>query len=108
MRVIRNFWISATIDGRPTRMEGGPAGKGGGVDITLKMRHEGAVVDVATIRGRAGADGSLALTFEVEPKAYEVPGLALEFGNLAALMEPEADGEAVHPGMDGFRIRGRR
>lgn len=60
-RNVRNFWIEADIDGQATRISGGPQAKDGGLDLTVKMRHNGDVVDVLDIIGRVMADGTLRL-----------------------------------------------
>lgn len=50
---MRNFWIEGEIDGRTTKLTGGPVRKDGGFDLTVYQRVEGESVAVATIRGRA-------------------------------------------------------
>lgn len=41
---VRNFWLSGCIDGRKTELQGGPASKKGGMQLTIKQRHEGSIV----------------------------------------------------------------
>lgn len=50
-RNVRNFWIEATIDGRSSKLEGGPQAKDGGFELTIRQRDKGAVTKVLTIRG---------------------------------------------------------
>ena len=42
-RTVRNFWLEATIDGRRTRLVGGPRAKDGGMSLTLYQRSGGSV-----------------------------------------------------------------
>ena len=39
---VRNFYVQVEIDGRKTRLEGGPQAKTGGMQITLLQRDRGA------------------------------------------------------------------
>ena len=64
-RNVRNFWIDADIDGRATRLAGGPVSKDGGIDVSIKMRSEGAVEEAMRIEGWAGSDGRLYLKVSV-------------------------------------------
>ena len=41
---MRNFWLTAYIDGRETLLEGGPRSKTGGMEATLYMRDDGCSV----------------------------------------------------------------
>lgn len=38
---IRNFWISTIIDGRKTKLEGGPKSKDGGLRTDIMVRENG-------------------------------------------------------------------
>jgi hypothetical protein len=40
---VRNFWVSADIDGRATELAGGPRNKNGGMTICLYMREDGCI-----------------------------------------------------------------
>jgi hypothetical protein len=60
-RVVRNFWITADIDGHKNHLRGGPRNKDGGIDVTIKMRDEGEVIEALRIKGFANADGTLRL-----------------------------------------------
>ncbi len=54
---VRNFYVKASIDGRKTKLEGGPRLKDGGMVIKVLMRDEGEVVTALTIRCEAiGSD----------------------------------------------------
>jgi hypothetical protein len=61
-RVVRNFWLTADIDGRTSKFTGGPAAKDGGMDLTLKVRDHGAVVHALEILCREDGDGKLRVT----------------------------------------------
>ncbi len=58
---VRNFWMDANIDGRDTKLSGGPRNKVGGFDIRLRQRDMGRVTEAVTIFGRANPDGTLNL-----------------------------------------------
>lgn len=61
-RNVRNFWIEATIDGRPTRIAAGPRRKDGGFALSVLMRDQGGIVDALTVEGYATAEtGALVL-----------------------------------------------
>ncbi len=58
----RNFWIEAVIDGRACALEGGPAAKDGGFELTINIRENGAISDrKLKVCGVAMEDGSLSL-----------------------------------------------
>lgn len=46
---VRNFWISADIDGRETKLRGGPRAKNGGMVIMIYQRDEGGITTAAEI-----------------------------------------------------------
>lgn len=60
-RNVRNFWIEADIDGRESRLSGGPVSKDGRIDVTFKQRDNGSVTHALRVQGYARADGSLTL-----------------------------------------------
>lgn len=62
---VRNFYLSASIDGRATGLTGGPANKEGGFDLTITQRDEGDILKAAVISGRARQNGELVLTVTV-------------------------------------------
>lgn len=53
-RNVRNFWITAHIDGRPIA-------KDGGFNLAIKVRSDGGIKDAVYIAGRALGDGTLEL-----------------------------------------------
>ncbi|HCJ37848.1 MAG TPA: hypothetical protein DHV37_05925 [Erysipelotrichaceae bacterium] len=46
---LRNFWLDGHIDGRESRICGGPRSKDGGMTLVLDQRDEGCSVEVLTI-----------------------------------------------------------
>lgn len=64
-RRVRNFWISADVDGRRSRISGGPRGRGGGISLTLYQRCGGEVAAALNVECIARSDGTLCV--EVEP-----------------------------------------
>lgn len=58
-RNVRNFWLDADIDGKATRLSGGPVNKEGGMTATLKIRDDGTVHKALTINAFAYPDGRL-------------------------------------------------
>ena len=56
---VRNFYIDADIEGRRTSLTGGPAGKHGGMDITITQRHGGGIETAVRIACVARPDGQL-------------------------------------------------
>jgi hypothetical protein len=81
---VRNFWIEADVDGRATKLTGGPVRKDGGIDVTIYIRDEGGISRAVSIRGRV-LDETLRLTVS--------PGDAASFFS-------SADG--------GFRVESQR
>lgn len=64
-RVVRNFWLSADVDGRTSTVTGGPRGKDGGITLRVYQRDSGAVMTALRIECLAFCDGTLRV--EVEP-----------------------------------------
>jgi hypothetical protein len=62
--MVRNFYISARVDGRKSPLSGGPRRKDGGFDLTIYQRHEGTIQHACDILARVVADGSLCLQIE--------------------------------------------
>lgn len=60
-RNVRNFWIDARIDGRDTKIAGGPIAKDGGLHVTFKQRDTKQVTQALTVDCRVGPDGLLIL-----------------------------------------------
>lgn len=71
-RNVRNFWLEGQIDGRASKIEGGPVSKDGGFFLRVKMRDEGSVVTALSIRGTAWPDGSLWLEFGTEDNGVDI------------------------------------
>ena len=63
-RVVRNFWISADVDGLASPLRGGPARKDGGFTLSIKQRDEGCVTEALTVSGHACDDGTLVVCVE--------------------------------------------
>jgi hypothetical protein len=64
-KVVRNFWLSAEVDGRRCLVTGGPRGKDGGVTLRIYQRHRGEVKEALRIECHVCHDGTLRL--DVEP-----------------------------------------
>ena len=64
-RVVRNFWVAGEVDGRRTRIGGGPRARDGGISLTLYQRDDGEVATALKVHCIASSDGTLRL--EVEP-----------------------------------------
>jgi hypothetical protein len=58
---LRNFWITAKIDGQKTKIAGGPRAKDGGFELTILMRDDGEKIHGLTVEGYASEDGRLRL-----------------------------------------------
>jgi hypothetical protein len=58
---VRNWWVSADIDGRPTPLAAGPIKRDGGIYVVVTQRHAGAITPALTIIGTAVEDGTLRL-----------------------------------------------
>lgn len=56
---VRNFWIEADVDGRTTKLAGGPQSKDGGMSIRLYQRDNGTIRRVVDIDCWVGKDGAL-------------------------------------------------
>ena len=63
---IRNFFLSATIDGRQTRVTGGPASKTGGMEIKVYMRNEGEITIPLEIECYADEEGKLRMYLDIK------------------------------------------
>jgi hypothetical protein len=64
-RVIRNFWLSGEVDGRSSRVSGGPRARDGGLHLTIFQRSKGAIVAALKVQCSAFTDGTLRI--EVQP-----------------------------------------
>ncbi len=58
---VRNFWIDANIDGRKTRLSGGPIRKDGGFELTVYIRNRGGILPALYVYGSVSPDGILTL-----------------------------------------------
>lgn len=61
---LRNFWVSARIDGRETELEGGPRAKDGGMSITVLQRDNGSKTKAVQVNCWE-ADGKLYTRVEI-------------------------------------------
>lgn len=64
---VRNFWIDAEIDGRRTRLTGGPVSKDGGFSLTVYIRDNGGIEKAVRLDARAFEDGELMLDVVPNP-----------------------------------------
>jgi len=74
----RNFWIEVDIDGYKNKLKGGPRPKDGGMEIILKMRDKGEIIEAFRINCNAvGSDpDNPILDIEIfNHKGYRVSGL---------------------------------
>lgn len=62
---VRNFYVTADIDGRTTKLKGGPASKDGGMTVTLYQRSEGGIVEAVELHCFVNKDGNLQTTITV-------------------------------------------
>ena len=62
---VRNFWIEGSIDGRLTKLVGGPESEGGGLHFTVYQRDKGEVVEALQLWGFA-IDNQLTLEVSVQ------------------------------------------
>ena len=61
IKQVRNFWIEAEIDGRNSKLSGGPRSKTGGFFLTVKQRDNGGISTPVKIYGFADDSGNLEL-----------------------------------------------
>lgn len=59
-RCLRNFWLTAHIDGRRSPLAAGPKSAGGGFSLTVLSRDRGAIARPLCVTGRC-IDGHLSL-----------------------------------------------
>ena len=60
-RNLRNFWVTAEVDGRKTPVKFGPRAKDGGFRMTIYMRAEGDSTRAVIIEGKALEDDKILL-----------------------------------------------
>lgn len=58
---VRNWWLEADIDGRKTKLSGGPRSKDGGFSLILYQRDKGEIRKVLGIGGMVDKNGDLVL-----------------------------------------------
>ena len=63
-RIVRNFWLSADVDGRRSRVTGGPRARDGGITLRLYQRSNGEVRTALRVYCLASSDGTLRLDIE--------------------------------------------
>lgn len=63
---VRNFWLDASIDGRESRLSGGPRRKHGGMQVYYRQRANGQITCPVTISSYADDDGRLYTLVEIE------------------------------------------
>lgn len=66
-RNVRNFWADFRIDGRATRLDGGPQRRDGGLSGALYQRAGGEIVRAVTLDALAISDGGLRLDVSAGP-----------------------------------------
>lgn len=59
---VRNFWVDGYIDGRETRLGGGPRSKDGGMRVELFQRENGGITTALKVECTAERDGTLVTT----------------------------------------------
>lgn len=60
---VRNFWIEAEIDGRETKMAGGPRAKDGGMEITIYQRSKAEITKAVRIWSSRIGDKLVTIVF---------------------------------------------
>jgi hypothetical protein len=70
---VRNFFLTAEVDGRKTEVRTGPEGKDGGLYVCFYIREHGQAQLALKIIGEATTDGKLILTV-VYPMGREATG----------------------------------
>ena len=60
--MVRNFWFDADIDGRESKVSGGPRAKDGGMVIDLFQRKEGEITKSFKIRCYEEREGMLVIS----------------------------------------------
>ena len=80
---VRNFWIEVEIDGRKTKLTGGPTGKNGGMVIVLYQRQEGKIIQPIRIHCDTLTDtktGEISLCMSVHNSNKDDPNFADSWG----------------------------
>lgn len=63
---MRNWWIEGRIDGRETKMAGGPTRKDGGFSLSIRQRANGESVEAIKVEGTVTPEGTLILVARSE------------------------------------------
>lgn len=56
---VRNFWIDVRVDGRETKLAGGPRSKDGGATVMIYQREIGGIRTAFQIKCKATPSGNL-------------------------------------------------
>ncbi len=59
MSRLRNFYLDGSIDGRASKVSGGPSSKEGGLELSVLQRNKGAKEESVKILCYADVDGNL-------------------------------------------------
>ncbi len=60
--MVRNFWIEANVDGRKSKLAGGPRSKRGGFSLTVYQRSQGKITRALIVDASANEQGELNLS----------------------------------------------
>ena len=58
---VRNFYLTADIDGKKAKLTGGPNAKEGGMQLVLMMRTGGEIITALEVICYASEDGELTM-----------------------------------------------
>ena len=59
---VRNFWLEGDIDGRSSKISGGPRAKDGGFFLRVFIRDQGEVAEACHLTGHVAVNGELQLS----------------------------------------------
>ncbi len=76
---VRNWWVEVEIDGRITKLAGGPRAKDGEFTLTIRQRNRGQLSEVLVVDGRVTKDDELQIWVSPRLIADAVPGRPQEF-----------------------------
>lgn len=68
---IRNFYINGRVDGRETKITGGPARKDGGMGVTITQRSNGRIVETVEILSSYNEGDDTLTTWVRVPHGFE-------------------------------------
>ncbi len=69
---VRNFWITADVDGRECEVTGvDPTSKDGGFTLTIYIKNAGYAENAIQVTGRAHGDGTLTLDVNAASALYD-------------------------------------